>query len=254
VKKKRSSGGGANWMDTYGDMVTLLLCFFVLLYSMSTISEENWKALVMSFNPDALRTITSTSGDEGPNADTDGEGGEMTQQDIDAATMQLYEALREYTAREGLESNIAVTRGDGKVYVTFNQSIFFDGDDWTLREESKPILEAVGGMLSTAKDAIDEVRIMGHTAQALLDAPNNVTVDRMLSAQRAAITVAYIQEHTEVDPARLISEGYGQWRPVADNETPEGQAQNRRVEMIVSGRNLEQELEEGITEYNTSVN
>ena len=53
MKKKKSGGGGANWMDTYGDMVTLLLCFFVLLYSMSTISTENWKALVMSFNPDA---------------------------------------------------------------------------------------------------------------------------------------------------------------------------------------------------------
>ena len=42
MAKKRSGGGGANWMDTYGDMVTLLLCFFVLLYSMSTIDQEKW--------------------------------------------------------------------------------------------------------------------------------------------------------------------------------------------------------------------
>ena len=53
-------------MDTYGDMVTLLLCFFVLLYSMSTISEENWKALVMSFNPLATETLTATPGETGP--------------------------------------------------------------------------------------------------------------------------------------------------------------------------------------------
>ena len=44
-------------MDTYGDMVTLLLCFFVLLYSMSTISEEKYKAIVLSFNPNAVETL-----------------------------------------------------------------------------------------------------------------------------------------------------------------------------------------------------
>ena len=52
-KKKKRSEGGANWMDTYGDMVTLLLCFFVLLYSMSSIDSDKWELLVKSFNPDA---------------------------------------------------------------------------------------------------------------------------------------------------------------------------------------------------------
>ena len=52
MKKKKSGGGGANWMDTYGDMVTLLLCFFVMLYSMSRMDENKWIALVQSFNPD----------------------------------------------------------------------------------------------------------------------------------------------------------------------------------------------------------
>ena len=55
LKKKSGGGGGANWMDTYGDMVTLLLCFFVLLYSMSTIDSSKWQALVMSFNPMAAK-------------------------------------------------------------------------------------------------------------------------------------------------------------------------------------------------------
>ena len=255
--RKKSSGGGANWMDTCGDMVTLLLCFFVLLYSMSTISEEKWKMLVVSFNPDAAMTMTENSGNDGPNADPnelDGSGMGLSQVDIDEDMAELYEMLMAYVAQQNAQDSISVSKGDGKVFVTFNQAVFFDGDDWQLREESKPLLEMVAAMLSQVADSIDEVRIMGHTAQASPNKPNNISVDRLLSAQRAANTLAYIQQFCTVDPARMISEGYGQWRPVAPNDTPEGRAQNRRVEMIISGRNLEQELANGIENYYTSEN
>ena len=255
--RKKSSGGGANWMDTYGDMVTLLLCFFVLLYSMSTISEEKWKMLVVSFNPDAALTMTESSGDDGPNADPnelDGSGIGLSQVDIDEDMAQLYELLVTYVAQQNAQDSISVSKGDGKVFVTFNQAAFFDGDDWQLREESKPLLEMVAAMLSEVAQSIDEVRVMGHTAQGDPNKPNNIIVDRQLSAMRAATTLAYIQQFCTVDPARLISEGYGQWRPVAPNNTAEGRAQNRRVEMIISGRNLEEELANGIQNFYTGDN
>lgn len=255
--KKKSGGGGANWMDTYGDMVTLLLCFFVLLYSMSTISEEKWKMLVVSFNPDAAQTMTESSGNDGPNADPeelDGSGMGLSQVDIDNDMAQLYELLVTYVAAQQAEESISVSQGDGKVFVTFNQAVFFDGESWTLREESKPLLEMVGDMLSTVADSIEEVRVMGHTAQAHPNRPNNISVDRLLSAQRAANTLAYLQQFCTVDPARMISEGYGQWRPVSSNDTAEGRALNRRVEMIISGRNLEDELASGIQNYYTVEN
>ena len=255
--RKKSGGGGANWMDTYGDMVTLLLCFFVLLYSMSTISEEKWKMLVVSFNPNAALTMTENSGNDGPNADPnelDGSGLGLSQVDIDEDMAELYELLVTYVAQHDAQDNISVSKGDGYVFVTFNQAIFFDGDSWILKEESKPILEMVAAMLSQVGDSIDEIRIMGHTAQGDPNKPNNIDVDRMLSAQRAAATLAYIQQFCTVDPARMISEGYGQWRPVASNDTAEGRAQNRRVEMIISGRDLEKELEEGIQNYYTEGN
>ena len=255
--RKKSGGGGANWMDTYGDMVTLLLCFFVLLYSMSTISEEKWKMLVVSFNPDAALTMTESSGNDGPNADPnelDGSGIGLSQVDIDEDMAQLYELLVTYVAQQNAQDSISVSKGDGKVFVTFNQAAFFDGDDWQLREESKPLLEMVAAMLSEVAKSIDEVRVMGHTAQGDPNKPNNIIVDRQLSAMRAATTLAYIQQFCTVDPARLISEGYGQWRPVASNDTAEGRAQNRRVEMIISGRNLEEELENGIQNFYTEDN
>lgn len=252
--KKKSSGGGANWMDTYGDMVTLLLCFFVLLYSMSTIDAEKWKIIVASFNPNAVLETTEISGNDGPNADPndeDGYGMGNSQEEIDSDIDELYEWILAYVKDQGAEDNISVSKGDGKVFVAFNQAVFFDGESWTLREESKPILETMGELLSKVANSIDEVRIMGHTAQGNPNKPNNITVDRLLSAQRAANTLSYLQQFCTVDPARMISEGYGQWRPVASNDTAEGRAKNRRVEMIISGRDLEKELASGIQSYYT---
>ena len=169
-------------MDTYGDMVTLLLCFFVLLYSMSTISEENWKALVMSFNPLATETLTATPGGDGPNADADEAGGPVDlQEQIDEDIEEFYQELTAFIAQAGEESNISVTKDGGKIYISFNQVVFFDGDSPVLKEEAKPILDTVSGMLSNAAESIDEVRVLGHTAQASPKRPNNVATDRTLA-------------------------------------------------------------------------
>lgn len=237
-------------MDTYGDMVTLLLCFFVLLYSMSTISEENWKALVMSFNPNATQTITATPGGDGPDADADEAGGQ-TQARIDAEMEELYQELTQFIAQQGQQNNISVTKDGGRIFISFNQVVFFDGDSPVLKKEAEPVLDELSTMFDKAQESIDEVRVLGHTAQAAADQPNRIRTDRTLASQRATNVVIYIQEHCLIDPAKLISEGIGQWRPVDTNETSEGRARNRRVEMIVSGRNLEQELHDGISQYET---
>ncbi len=254
MKRKKKSPGGANWMDTYGDMVTLLLCFFVLLYSMSTISEDNWRAIVMSFNPAAAMAPTVNTGNEGPMADPlveDGIGLDkgLTQAEIDDDIEALFQALKNYVDQEGVQSSISVTKGDGKVFISFNQAVFFDGDSPVLRNDAYPILDQVSNMLSDAAEAIDEVRVLGHTAQGDPNKPNNVQRDRTLSSNRATNVIIYVQEHCTVHPSRLLSIGVGQWRPVASNDTSEGRAKNRRVEMIVSGRNLEKELKQGITSY-----
>ena len=253
IKKKSSGGGGANWMDTYGDMVTLLLCFFVLLYSMSTISEDNWRAIVMSFNPAAAMAPTENTGDDGPVSDPveDGVGLEagIQQSEVDAEIESLYEALKDFVAQEGVQSDISVTQGDGIVYISFNQAVFFEGDSPRLLPEALPILDSIGVMLTEVKDSIEEIRVLGHTAQGDPTKPNDPETDRWLASMRATNVVVHIQEHSEVDPARLVSEGYGQHRPKATNQTSEGRAQNRRVEMIISGRNIEKELEQGVTQY-----
>ena len=250
-------------MDTYGDMVTLLLCFFVLLYSMSSISEDKWKAIVMSFNPNARETVTENSGNDGPVADpvTDPTGldeghpepeTEVTTVPIeDFQLNELYEALLEFSRHEDSAESFAVTKGSGKVFITFNHTMMFNKTSPELRPEIYPVLDEVCRLFDSAKDQIGEVRIIGHTAQGTLERPNHVAEDRRLASNRATNVTIYLQEHCSLDPARLVSEGIGQWRPIAPNDTEENRSKNRRVEIIISGRNLEDQLGDDITWYET---
>lgn len=241
-KKKKSSGGGANWMDTYGDMVTLLLCFFVLLYSMSTITEEKWIAIVRSFNPNAKETATETEGSKGPIA-------EQTDAEIGDSIEQLFQDLKNYVEQQGKQESISVTKGDGYVFLSMNNTVFFDGDSYVLREDGKHILDDLANMLSSVSKDIDEIRILGHTAQASPNDPNGPRPDRFLASNRATEVTVYLQEKYFIDPARLVSIGYGQHRPIALNDSSLERKQNRRVEFIISGK-LDDKLD-SIEEYYT---
>lgn len=240
-------------MDTYGDMVTLLLCFFVLLYSMSTITEDKWKAIVQSFNPSAVEDPNPViEGAEGPSADPGEQGVDPVelQEQVDEDMESLLEQIQEFVQQQNLQDAITVSQDGGKIFITFSQSVFFAGESSVILKEAYSVLDAVCDMLSSVATSLDEVRIQGHTARAGTG-PNRVTVDRSLSSERATNVVMYIQQHSDVPPSCLVSEGFGEWRPIAPNDTAENRAKNRRVEMIISGRDIEAEIAEqgGIQQY-----
>ena len=236
-RNKKSGGGGANWMDTYGDMVTLLLCFFVMLYSMSRVDESKWIALVQSFNPDYAVDEPSqivVPGEIANEPVTDLPSA-LTQDQVEAALEELYVSMSEYAASAGLQDMVSLSKGSGYVFISFDDTIFFDGDSSVLKDGGKAILDQIAVPLAEASGSINEIRVLGHTAQASPDRPNYVDVDRFLSSDRATVVTIYLQEKNIIDPARLVSVGYGQWRPIASNDTAETRAQNRRVELIISG-------------------
>lgn len=240
-------------MDTYGDMVTLLLCFFVLLYSLSTLDTQKWMILIKSLNPDAITDEDYNVGNDGQNADPPTGQDDVlnqSQQQIEEDIEALYQKLKTYVDEHSeAGTNISVSKVDGHVFVAFNDAIFFDGDSYYLRDDAKPVLDYVAGALGEARDAIDELRIIGNTARGDGIHPNNPYKDRMLASQRATVVLVYLQEKNIMDPTRMVSVGYGEWRPVADSSTSEGRALNRRVEMIVTGKDLEQELDSVGTYY-----
>ena len=156
-----------------------------------------------------------------------------------------------FSQHEDSAESFAVTKGSGKVFVTFNNTMMFNKASPELRSDIYPVLDEVCRLFDSAKDLIGEVRVIGHTAQGTIERPNHVAEDRRLASNRATNVTIYLQEHCGLDPARLVSEGIGQWRPIAPNDTEENRSRNRRVEIIISGRNLEEELGDDIAVYET---
>ncbi len=260
IKKKSSGGGGANWMDTYGDMVTLLLCFFVLLYSISTIDQQKWMIVVQSFNKDAIvSTDDSPRGPEGDGADDMG-GGMPATTEVEESMEELYEFLKTYAASMASSSSdsdsesgpVTVSMGDGYIYLSFSNAVFFQGDRYNLLPAGKEVLDNILPALDQAAPYINEIKVIGHTATSLKK--YDVLFDYDLSTNRAVQVVGYLlQNSMALDPARVYPEGRGQWLPVAGNDLEEDRAKNRRVEMIISGENLEDALSDSIEEYYTSI-
>ena len=246
IKKDKKPEELGSWMDTYGDMVTLLLCFFVLLYSMSSVDQSKWKLLVQSFNPSSLegsdQIVLDAKVTEGEGELTGGipnDSGGTT--DFD----ELYLVLKKIVDDRDMQDSIEITRGDGFTFISFRDKVFFDGDSSVLRTEGKEVLSQFAAVMSQTNDSIKEVQVLGHTSQGDPERPNNIRNDRMLSAQRSAEVIIYLQSQNAVSPEKLVGMSFGQFRPIAQFNTEEGRAQNRRVEILITKNDtVEKSLEE----------
>ena len=243
-------------MDTYGDMVTLLLCFFVLLYSISTIEQDKWMIFVKSFNRDAVEDISEPQGPVG-SADSTGGSGMPVPDDnneVDEALDQLYDFLVEYQKSSAAAAeSMSVSKGDNFVFISFDDAVFFDGNSSYLRPDGKAVLDTIIPALAQAGPMIDELTVLGHTAQQYADRPNpSVSGDRHLASDRATEVVIYIQESISREilyPGRIVVKSFGQWRNIAPNDTGENRAKNRRVELVISGRDLENKMNDDFSKY-----
>lgn len=226
MRKPRKESGGS-WMDTYGDMVTLLLCFFVLLYAMSAIDQTKWNNLVKSLNPDVTEALESEI-DANKN-----EEDEMQDVIVPANFQALVENLRKEVEERNMADQIEVKSGDGFIFITFKSNIIFDANSYILKDEAKVLLDSFCDIMSGYTDEIEQIQVLGHTAE-VSKGQVNIVNDRFLSSNRAAAVLVYMQEKNIFDPVTLVSMGYGQYRPIADNSTPEGRAENRRVEILIT--------------------
>ena len=235
MARKKPGGGGedcGSWMDTYGDMVTLLLCFFVMLYSMSDINQQKWEMFVKSIFPNSGDVEQVAINEEISEGEFDVSGNLQTETELPENLDELWLTLVEKLNESGVEG-VSVSEGDGYTFVVFENHAFFNGDSSVLTNEAIEILDIFCDIIAPEVDRISQIEIMGHTAQADPARKNNARTDRLLSAMRSAEVAAYIQNKNIIDPSKLVEISYGQYRSVDTNDTSEGRAKNRRVEFLI---------------------
>ena len=125
--------------------------------------------------------------------------------------------------------------------------MLFQANSAVLKPEDLKLLEFLGYAVKSVQDEAAMIAVIGHTA-AVPGSPDYSVSDRILSSSRANTVLMYLEDEIGIQPEKLISVGWGKNSPVASNDTSEGRARNRRVEILISGKNVLQEQLENIYE------
>ncbi|MBR2876269.1 MAG: flagellar motor protein MotB [Clostridia bacterium] len=231
-RKAPERGGGSSWLNTYADMVTLLLCFFVMMISMSTINEEKFNAFLESFqniDKEVLEELIQGTAAGG------GQGSGNNQELAEAPMDTLYEKLQEYVEQSQMQDSVTMAKIEDVIYIRFDSAIFFKPNEYTLRDESYEVLEFIGSGLKEYEKEIKLINICGHTAKPAVEQDPERTW--RLAGERAAVVANYFELNKKIDNMKITTMGYGDNFPVASNETEEGMKKNRRVELVIIGKN-----------------
>lgn len=219
------------WMVTFSDMVTILLTFFVMIVAMSEVEIQKFQE-ALSYFQGHVSVLQHESVQTNMRIQT------MTKFRTKEQA-QRYEDLLDYLKSNDLHEKIQVNLKENGIHLVITDSVMFHSGDAELIEPSRTILRLVAGLLDAG--GIESVVVEGHTDDRPINTirfPSNWE----LSTSRAASVVRFLtQETTTLAPSLFIAIGHGEFHPVDTNDTPEGRALNRRVEILFSWKSWEEE-------------
>lgn len=247
-KKERSKIDPNAWMNTYSDMVTLLLCFFVMLYAASTPDETKWQYIFQNFtnsgkyiNPFVMAkdpNLSSNPDDEGNSMEPPGSTGDPDNEisnshDLPTDFNDFTNWVANMAANGEFSDDISVSvNSSGSITIRFTDSVFFEPNSPILTAAGKKAISQFLPGIRAINKFIGGITVAGHTAQGISEIN-----DWDLSGGRASSVIQYMDYQRVVESEIYKLEAYAQYKPIADNETEEGRRQNRRVEMTIVRNN-----------------
>lgn len=225
------------WLTTYADMMNNLLVLFMVLYALSVMNNEKFKALSEQFSQtfgvetaaEIIAQVSSAEATEDTTPVVDvREKIVETQDEFD----EIYYLLKKRIGEGGFEKVITLEQQENYIIFTFNDSVLFYPDSPVIKPECKDILGYTGDLLYGVDNIIKTIEIGGHTASSGSQTSSFFAWE--LSADRAIAVLKFMTTQCKLPQSKMSISGFSKYHPIADNSTESGRVLNRRVEIKIT--------------------
>jgi chemotaxis protein MotB len=233
-KKPKGMGVGKGWMDTYSDMITLCLCFFVAMYDPSSKSAETLSAMASAFN--AVGMGASIGGNTLSTGKMASFGNNVMSLPANTVGRVLGDSVQLATSLFSPEiksSMVRVTYDERGLIISLAGDAFFNPASARINiDETRDILLRLASLLDSSELSGYSFRVEGHTDDTAIDPSGPWESNWELSTARSIAVLHYLTD-LGVDENRFQVAGFADTKPLASNNTAEGRAYNRRVDIVV---------------------
>ncbi len=203
------------WLVIYADLITNLMIFFLMMFAFTYAGSANFEKMAKSLESEFGKERSASEMKE-----------EMQKEQETEAAKKVEEAVKDQLAKEDVEVKI----DQEVIKLRMSSPVLFDAGSADLRPEFKAILTPVASILRGMPNG---VVVEGHTDNRALTGRGRYRSNLELSTARAAGVIEYFIKEQGLDPKRFSAAGYGEYRPLGDNETPENRSRNRRIEITI---------------------
>ncbi|MCK5129111.1 MAG: OmpA family protein [Clostridiales bacterium] len=266
-KKKQEDEGVPAWLATYGDMITLVLTLFVLLYSFSSIDAIKWDRLVSSMSGTPFVAIQALDPNRvGPESRRKDEEDGMPEEQVDQVEKEseeetegvaepqptidpesnvdetkmkfdeLFEKISTHIQQKGIDMKLNVVMQDEFIVLHITDSTLFNSGQAFIKQEAMIMLSEVSDIFEEYESIIKMIRIEGHTDDRRIHT-EEFQSNWELSIGRAVTVLKYFLRTSDIANEKFSAVGYGEYHPIETNDTIEGRAQNRRVDFLIESVN-----------------
>jgi len=230
---KKEKDNSERWMLSYLDFITLLMIFFLMMYAISNVdaakSQALSKSLKIGFNSGNGENVIAVSDSSNSPpviiSDAAAEEEKLT---------EVKKKVDDLVNNSELKGSVTTSIQERGLLISFNVSVFFNSGEANLKSDWQGKLKSISKVLN----GIDNyIRVEGHTDNVAINT-NYFHSNWQLSSVRAANVVEFLIIQGSVNPGRLSSVGYGEYRPIKSNDTEEGQSSNRRVDIVILNTKL----------------